>query len=71
MVEKYITPTHLSEYLITFLSMDIVIYNYVFSEDHMSILHALPPLVVKLTCVLQVIFLFSKLVTLDFDMWFL
>jgi hypothetical protein len=34
MVEKYIAPTHLGEYWIAYLSMEIVVYNYAFFEDH-------------------------------------
>ncbi len=34
MVEKYIAPFHLGEYWIAYLSMEIVVYNYAFSEDH-------------------------------------
>jgi len=43
MVKKYTTPTHLGEYLIAYLSMEIVVWNHVFYEDHQSILHTLPP----------------------------
>ncbi len=50
------TSIHLGEYSTTFLSVDIVVYNYAFFEDHQSILHALPPHVVESTCALQVFF---------------
>jgi hypothetical protein len=39
--------THLGESLTTFLSLEIIVYNYAFSKNHQSILHALPPLVAK------------------------
>jgi hypothetical protein len=53
--------------------VDIIIYNCAFSENHQSILHALPPLVVKTTCVLQIFLLFSQLTypTSNFDMGFM
>jgi hypothetical protein len=56
-----------------YFSMGIVVCNHAFFEDHRSILHIVPPLVVKPTCALQVFPMFSKLVypTLDFDMGFL
>jgi hypothetical protein len=40
MAEKYIAPIHLGEYSIASLSMEIIICNYAFSEDHKSIFHA-------------------------------
>jgi hypothetical protein len=53
-IEKSTAPIHLGEYLTTFLSMEIVIYNCVFSKDPQSILHAIPCLVVKKTCAIIV-----------------
>jgi hypothetical protein len=50
--KKYIVPSHLGEYLITSLFVEIVTCNYAFSKDHQSILHTLPPFVVETTCVL-------------------
>jgi hypothetical protein len=72
-VKKYTAPIHLGEYLIAYLFMEIVVCNYVFFEDHRSIFHPLPPLVVERKCVLQVFLLLSKLIfpTSTFDMKFL
>jgi hypothetical protein len=52
----------LGEYLTASLSMEIVVYDYAFSEDHQSILHALPPLVLETTYALRVFLLSSKLI---------
>jgi hypothetical protein len=49
-VEKYVAPTHLGKYLITFLFVEVIIYNYAFFKDPQSIFHAVTPLVVETTC---------------------
>jgi hypothetical protein len=69
----YTTTTHLGEYSTSFISMEIIVCNCAFFENHQSILHALPSLVVKTICVMQVCLLFSKLVspTSDSNMVFL
>jgi hypothetical protein len=69
----YTITTHLGEYSTSFISTEIVICNCAFFENHQSILHALPPLVVKTICVLQVCRLFLELVspTSDSNMVFL
>jgi hypothetical protein len=71
-VEKYIAPIHLGEYLVAYFFMEIVVCNCAFFEDHQSIFHTLPPLVVETKCALQVL-LFSKLIcpTSNSDMGFL
>jgi hypothetical protein len=73
MTKKYIAPTHLGEYSIASLFMEIIVYNYAFSKDHKSILHAISPLLIKTTCALHVFPLFLKLIcpTSDSDMGFL
>jgi len=48
-IEKYIAPIHLGEYSTTSLFVEIVVYDYAFSKNHKSILHALPPFVVEMT----------------------
>ncbi len=53
--KKYITPMHLGEYSTASFYVEIIIYNHAFFEDHQSIFHALPPLVVE-TCVMHVFF---------------
>jgi uncharacterized PurR-regulated membrane protein YhhQ (DUF165 family) len=70
---RNIAPTHLSEYSTTFFFVEIVVCDYAFSEHHQSILHTLPPIVVEMTCALQVFHLFLELIypTSDFDMGFL
>jgi hypothetical protein len=60
MVDKYIAPTHLGEYSIVFLYVEIVIYNCAFFKNHQSILRTLPPFVVEMTYVMHVFLLFSK-----------
>jgi hypothetical protein len=64
---------HLGEYSIASLCVEIIICNCAFFEDHQSIFHALPALVVEMTFVMQVFLLFLEFVypTLDFDMGFL
>jgi hypothetical protein len=53
--------------------VEIIIYNFAFSEEPQSILHTTPPFVVKTSYALKIFPLFSELIypTLDFDMGFL
>ncbi len=71
-IEKSTAPTHLGESSTTSLFMEIIIYNYVFSEDPKSKFHTIPPLVVKTTCASHAFLLLSKLIypTSNFDMGF-
>jgi hypothetical protein len=72
-VEKYIAPTHLGEYSIASFFVEIVVFKCAFSKDPESIFHAIPCIVVEMTCAPHGFPLFSKLVYLasNFDMGFL